>query len=98
MLAKFGKYIIEYYWRKVPESKRRVCIHKISCSKTVYNTFNEFGFIEGVKIYFERRTTCNSSYIIDEIDGKIFIVTKNGQVISEDYINPVIVKEYKSSL
>jgi putative component of membrane protein insertase Oxa1/YidC/SpoIIIJ protein YidD len=98
MLAKIGKYMIEYYWQKVPESERRVCIHKLSCSKAVYNTFNEFGFIEGVILYIKRRRTCNGFYQIGIKDGNVFIITKNGQIIEENLINPIIVKEYKCNL
>ena len=97
MLAKIGKYIIEYYWRKVPESERRVCIHKISCSNLVYNTFNKHGFIEGIIVYIKRRKSCNGYYQIGIENNNVFITTNNGEIIKEDLINPIIVKEYKNS-
>jgi putative component of membrane protein insertase Oxa1/YidC/SpoIIIJ protein YidD len=98
MLAKIGKYIIEYYWRKVPDVERRVCIHKISCSNVVYNTFNEYGFIKGVIVYIKRRKSCNSYYKISIKNDNVIITTKYGEIIKEDLINPIIVKDYRSGI
>ena len=98
MLAKIGKFFIELYWRKKPESERRVCIHKVSCSKAVYENLEYYGFWTGVKTYLQRRKTCNDNYSITKVEEKIIIITKAGHVLNENEINPIIVKEFKTCL
>lgn len=96
MLAAIGKYFIQRYWRKTPESERRVCIHKISCSKAVYENLNNHGFWVGAKTYLQRRKTCNENYNIKLEDGKIIIKTKYGIILNENEINPIILMEFKT--
>lgn len=96
MFVFFAKKTIEYYWKNVSESNRRVCIYKISCSRFVYNEFHNFGFISGVKAYVYRLRNCNRNYIIYSTNGKVQILTKFGHILDEDQINPKICKEYNS--
>lgn len=95
MFARIGKFFIEYYWRKTAESDRRVCIHKISCSKAVYVQLDKFGLIKGIKTYLARRRSCNNSYQLIRDGDHVKILTKDGKVIPEDQINPLIVKDFK---
>jgi putative component of membrane protein insertase Oxa1/YidC/SpoIIIJ protein YidD len=96
MIVRIAKSIIEYYWKKTPASQRRVCIHRISCSRAVYDSLSSFGFWRGVKTYIARRNSCNAHYIISaSIDG-VFIKTKNGVILSESEINPILVKEFNA--
>lgn len=97
MLVKICKYCIECYWRKVSASKRRVCIHKVSCSNAVYDSLSNYGFWVGIKTYLQRRKTCNEGYSINKIDEKIVIKTKAGYLLQENEINPIIVKEFNNS-
>ena len=97
MLAAICKYFIERYWRNTPKSERRVCIHKISCSKAVYENLNKHGFWMGLKTYLQRRKTCNKNYIIKIDGGKIIIKTKYGSILNENDINPIILMEFKTS-
>jgi len=97
MLSKIGKYLIEIYWSKIPASERRVCIHKVSCSVAVHESLDKYGFFIGLKLYLQRRKTCNGSYIITKKDDAVIIKTRSGQVLQENEINPVIVKEFKTS-
>jgi putative component of membrane protein insertase Oxa1/YidC/SpoIIIJ protein YidD len=95
MFARIGKLFIEYYWRKTAESDRRVCIHKISCSKAVYIQLDKFGLIKGIKTYLARRRSCNEFYELIHDGDHVKILTKNGLVITEDKINPLIVTDFK---
>ena len=97
MLAVIGKYFIRRYWRKTPESERRVCIHKVSCSRAVYKNIEKQGFWLGVKTYLQRRKTCNNNYRISKVEEKIIIYTKYGHILNEIDINPIILKEYNTS-
>jgi len=95
MLAKIGKTLIEHYWRTTVSSDRRVCIHKISCSRAVYSQLEQFGAIKGIKTYIARRRSCNEFYELIQDGNKVKILTKYGLVITEDEINPLIVKDFK---
>jgi len=95
MLAKIGKILIEYYWRKTAASDRRVCIHKISCSNAVYDQIDKFGIIKGIKTYLARRRSCNEFYELIHDGDHVKILTKNGQIIPEHEINPLIARDYK---
>jgi len=95
MFAKIGKFFIEYYWRKTAASDRRVCIHKISCSKAVYDQLDKFGLIKGIKTYLARRRSCNDFYELIHNGNNVKILTKNGLILPEDKINPLIVKDFK---
>lgn len=96
MLAEIGKYFIREYWRKTPESERRVCIHKVSCSRAVYEDIEKQGFWLGVKTYLQRRKTCNNNYRISKVEDKIIIYTKYGLILNEFDINPTILKEFNT--
>ena len=95
MLAKIGKIFIKYYWQKTAASDRRVCIHKISCSNAVYDQIDKFGLIKGIKTYLARRRTCNEFYELLLEDNSVKILTKNGEIIPEHEINPLIVRDFK---
>lgn len=97
MLAEIGKYFIRRYWRNNPESERRVCIHKVSCSRVVYENIENHGFWIGFKTYLQRRTTCNENYIIKRVEDKVIIKTKYGSILNENDINPILLKEFKPS-
>ena len=96
MLVNLAKLLIKCYWKKYPENKRRVCIHKISCSNAVYQELNKHGLYKGIKTYLERRKTCNRHYKLFFFNENVIIKTKNNKIIQEDNINPIIVRDYKS--
>lgn len=98
MLVQIGKYFIERYWRKNPASERRVCIHNVSCSRAVYDNIDNYGILSGIKTYLHRRKTCNKYYRITIDKDNIIITTKDGSILNENDINPVILKEIKASL
>jgi len=96
MLAYIGKQLIALYWKNVPEEKRKVCLHKVSCSRIVYQRLDDCGFWAGVKTYLRRRKTCAPGYTLAENGGTVVLVTKSGLSLSEDEINPVIIRDFKN--
>jgi hypothetical protein len=97
MLATIGKYLIEIYWSRKPASNRKVCLHKVSSSRSVYVSLDKYGFISGVKFYLQRRKTCNRDYSITKKNEFVTIRTRTGHIIlKENDINPVIVREFKA--
>lgn len=95
MLATIGKFFIEQYWKKIPPQERRVCLHKVSCSNAVYSDLNEFGFYKGLKTYLNRRKTCNTIYELKNSNEGIYLITKNGSILKENEINPILIKDFK---
>jgi len=57
-------------------TERKACIHKVSCSNTVYVSLNKNSFWSGVKIYFKRLKTCNNDYDIYNDGNQVIITTK----------------------
>ena len=95
MLSWIFKKLIELYWRNIPESKRRVCIYKTSCSKAVYSTINNKGFWIAIQFYLSRRSNCKDGYSFFFKEGKVHIKTRLGQILQEEEINPLLVSEFK---
>jgi uncharacterized protein len=97
VLVWLAKKSIEHYWNTVPEDKRKICIYRITCSKFVYNKFNNNGFVSGILAYFYRMKSCNHKYIISHKNNMVIIKDSQGNIIEENEINPLIVKEFKNS-
>jgi hypothetical protein len=97
MLSWLAKKSIEFYWKRFPEKSRKICIYKITCSKYVYKEFTNEGFISGLKAFFNRRKSCSNGYSIRYLNKKVIIEDRNGLIIQEHEINPLIVKEFKNS-
>lgn len=95
MLAWLFKKIIEAYWEYVPESKRRICIYKTTCSRAVYHKIIDEGFYAGIKLFFYRKSNCKEgfSFFLDE--DEICIKTRKGEVVNEMDINTLLLREYK---
>lgn len=56
--------IIKFYWKIIPETKRRRCLFKESCSHFVYKQAVEHGFFKGIKALIMRIKQCRSGYHI----------------------------------
>jgi putative component of membrane protein insertase Oxa1/YidC/SpoIIIJ protein YidD len=96
MLTWFAKKLIEFYWKIIPEKNRKICIYRITCSRYIYNAFSNDGFISGFLAYFQRRRSCKNGYTIKYQNKMILIEDRNGLIIQEHDINPLIVKEFKN--
>ncbi len=91
--------LIQAYWTILPESKRRRCIFKKSCSKYVYETTQENGFFSGMSALLFRFHNCRSGFQIfeDSISGKIQIILPCQKIINEDDIADWLIKNIKSN-
>ena len=96
MLVWLAKKSIEYYWNTRAENQRKICIYRITCSRYVYNEFENNGLIEGIRAYFYRMKSCNHGYKLSLKKDMVVINDCNGKLILENDINPLIVKEFKN--
>ncbi len=84
--------IIRFYWKYIPESKRRKCLFKTSCSNHVYKITKEKGLLIGLRAMIFRINNCNSNYNIIEINNRNILITKTYNVFDESEINKYILK------
>jgi putative component of membrane protein insertase Oxa1/YidC/SpoIIIJ protein YidD len=96
MFAFLFKKAIEVYWLTVPESSRKVCLYRRSCSKEVYAHLNDYGFCRGMRTYLSRRASCRSGYKVIKKEGNFMLLTRKGLYIEENLINPILLSEIKS--
>lgn len=82
--------IIKIYWKLIPESKRRKCLFKTSCSNYVYQVTKEKGIIAGIKALKFRINNCNPDYSLINLEGKEFLITRKNILLGEDQINKSI--------
>ena len=79
-------FCIKIYWLVIPESFRRSCLFKESCSRYVYRITKENGFIEGVKAFKTRYKKCRpgSKWIKNEDSGSIDLHLVDGTILTEN--------------
>lgn len=80
--------IIKLYWILIPQSKRKKCIFRKSCSKYVYDITIKEGSIKGFKALKFRIKNCKPGFIIfkNPISEKTQMLLPNHQVIEENNI------------
>jgi len=86
--------LIRIYWILIPASKRKKCIFRTSCSKTVYSkTLNE-GFISGLKTLKYRVQNCRSGAFIikDSITGNLQMILPNQEILDQHEISERFIK------
>ncbi len=81
-------FAIRSYWFLIPESKRRQCIFRKSCSNFVYEETFKNGLLKGLSALKFRYQNCASGFIIfdNPIDGKKMMSLPNQQIIQENEI------------
>ncbi|CAM2794029.1 membrane protein insertion efficiency factor YidD [Chryseobacterium flavum] len=80
--------LIKIYWLVIPQSKRRKCIFRTSCSRHVYEKTIQEGFISGLKAFKYRFQNCRSgAYIIENLYGEIQIILPNHQILNKTEIS-----------
>ena len=84
--------IIKLYWLLIPESKRRRCLFKTSCSNYVYEKTQKGGLFSGLVALKFRVNNCNQHYTIMELDDQKILITKNNIIFNEQEINQSILK------
>ena len=82
----------------IPKEKRIVCLYEDHCSQHVFNAFNNYGLIGGVKAFLDRYQNCTNHYTFSNVNGKIQIKTEKGQKITEEHINPLVLQACKANL
>ncbi len=78
--------LIQLYWFVVPESKRRSCLFRESCSKYVYRITSEKGFVEGIRAMKNRFQVCRAEYSLTSDNGSLTLHLCNGAQIQEEDI------------
>lgn len=79
--------IIHIYWI-LPKKWRRRCIFKTTCSKYVYKTTREQGFLKGIHALKQRMKQCTpyySIYIGD--DQEEWVILKDNEMIARKFTN-----------
>jgi putative component of membrane protein insertase Oxa1/YidC/SpoIIIJ protein YidD len=95
MFAFLFKKCIKLYWKYIPESQRKICIFRLTCSNAVYQKLENEGFFAGLKLYFYRRKNCKEGYHFFVKNDNVYINTKENEIIEENEINPLLLNEYK---
>ncbi|MBE8726890.1 membrane protein insertion efficiency factor YidD [Flavobacterium hungaricum] len=79
---------IRLYWFLIPQSSRKKCIFKKSCSNYVFETTQKEGFIKGLKAFQFRYKNCRGNFSIfqNPIDNKIQMILPSQIIINEEEI------------
>lgn len=80
--------IIRMYWILIPQSKRRKCIFKKSCSNYVFETTQKEGFIKGLQAFQFRFKNCRGNFSIfhNPIDNKIQMILPSLIIVEKEEI------------
>lgn len=79
--------LIHIYWI-IPKKWRRRCIFKHTCSKYVYQTTKEQGFLTGIKALKQRMKQCTPFYGVYIGDDKEeWIILQDNEVIARRLTN-----------
>jgi len=73
---------IRVYWRLWPESKRRTCLYRESCSRHVHRVTQQHGLWAGLKALRHRVRTCRPGYQIQTCDGEIVLKLVDGSLLA----------------
>ncbi len=86
--------LIRLYWLVVPESKRRQCLFRESCSNAVYAAAKREGIVEALRVFLYRIKACNSKtkIFVNPITGDTNLLLTNGECVDEAEINPRLIR------
>jgi len=78
---------IRMYWL-IPDSRRRNCLFKQSCSRFVYEATLNYGFTAGLQALRQRFATCRPGAVIyiNPCSGEAEMILANNSVIPHDEI------------
>lgn len=85
--------IIKFYWFSVPETKRRHCLFKETCSVHVHRLIKEKGLIAGFIAFIRRVKKCRNGYSIYLNDNEFEMSLADGTTIYQDEISPKLLDE-----
>lgn len=80
-------FLIHFYWL-IPKKWRRRCIFKNTCSKYVYQTTKEQGFLKGIKALKQRMKQCTPYYTVYYgPDQGEWVILQDNEVIARNLTN-----------
>lgn len=84
----FILFIIRLYWISIPQSKRRKCIFKKSCSNHVFEVTQKEGFVKGLKAFQFRYKNCRGNFQIfkNPINNQIQMILPSQLIIDREEI------------
>ncbi|TDP02279.1 membrane protein insertion efficiency factor YidD [Flavobacterium sp. 245] len=88
--------IIRLYWILIPQSNRRKCIFKKSCSNYVFEITQKEGFIKGLKGFQFRYKNCRGNFSIfkNPITNKIQMILPSQIIIEKEEIAERLFKNH----
>ncbi|MBL7821222.1 MAG: membrane protein insertion efficiency factor YidD [Saprospiraceae bacterium] len=84
--------LIRFYWLIFPETKRRQCLFRETCSNHVYRLIKEKGFIKGFLGFISRIKKCRSGYTIYVGNKGFEVKLADGTTINQDEISPQLLE------
>ncbi|WP_163407555.1 membrane protein insertion efficiency factor YidD [Flavobacterium ajazii] len=81
-------FAVKMYWNIVPQSKRRKCIFKKSCSNYVFEITQKEGFVSGLKAFWFRYKNCRSGFQVfrNPINDSVQIILPSQIIVEREEI------------
>jgi putative component of membrane protein insertase Oxa1/YidC/SpoIIIJ protein YidD len=90
--------LIERYWATTPPENRKVCLFRESCSVAVHRELNNAGFLCGLRLFWFRYWNCKPGYRVEVKGEQAGIRTVRGYLIEEQNMNPLLLREIKTTI
>ncbi len=90
--------LIKIYQTFIPKRFRDKCLFKESCSNFVYRVTKEEGLKKGIKAFIYRYRNCRPNYQITEVNGRLFLITEDKEVIESSLIDERVLFEIGKNL
>ncbi len=86
--------LIKFYWLVYPESSRRKCLFKETCSNKIYRITKTSGLIAGLKTFYNRLQQCKPGYAVfkSPTTGKWYLKSISGDLYEQEEISENILK------
>ncbi len=78
---------IKLYWKFTPESKRRKCLFKTSCSNYVYEKTKSEGLFSGLIALRFRIKNCNPNHSFINVNNELLLITSTNKIFKESELN-----------
>ena len=82
--------MIRLYWRIVPESRRRQCLFRETCSRYVYRQARESGVRGAFLAAYRRLRACRPGFQVQVRDYTFEVVCRDGTVITQADLGAVV--------
>jgi putative component of membrane protein insertase Oxa1/YidC/SpoIIIJ protein YidD len=89
---------IKVYQQYFPDSKKRCCLFRETCSNYAVRMFVNKGFFGGVAAVAKRLKACRPGYKIVTVKNRMGILLVNGDFVNEPTASPVLLESYRSSM